>query len=356
MKKIILIFLLAYSLFGSYDPRSGQEITKNTPLEFQAQLITNDTIRTYTNIYSLYEDFSQYGIKDIKVKNFLNGQLFDADKAYYVYKSNLKPTYGKYSLIAFKKKARASLHVKNFKGKILNFEEILQIAQKTTKQMQRFMQKRYKKRAFPMGKKLFEKLCPKELDVSEYFEISDLKHSLEVEKICGYLDKEYLDALSLYLWFVKRRGDLGEVEGAVEVDDSEKCPVCGMFVYKYPKWAAQIFFKHKDHEHHFSFDGVKDMMKFYFHPLKWGNYKTSTQKNISKILVTDYYSSKAIDGQKAYYVIGSNIYGPMGHEFVPFEHLEDAINFKNEHRGVKVLKFSEISQTLPYDLDSGKFQ
>jgi hypothetical protein len=30
---------------------------------------------------------------------------------------------------------------------------------------------------------------------------------------------------------------LGEVEGKVEVGEDEKCPVCGMFVYKYPKWA-----------------------------------------------------------------------------------------------------------------------
>lgn len=355
MKKIILIILLAYSLFASYDPRNGQEITKEIPLEFQAQLITNGTIRKYSTIYSLYEDFSQYGIKNIKVKDFLSGKLFDANQAYFVYKSNRKPTYGKYSLIAFKNKDEANSYVKNFRGKIFNFQEMFQIAKKTTKSMKKYMIKRYKKRAFPMGKKLFQKLCPQELDISEYFEINDLKHSLHVEKICGDLSKEHLNALSLYLWFVKRRGDLGEVEGAVEVDDKEKCPVCGMFVYKYPKWAAQIFFKHQDHEHHFSFDGVKDMMKFYFHPLKWGNYETSTQKNINKILVTDYYSGKAIDGQKAYYVVGSNVYGPMGHEFIPFEHLEDAQNFKNEHRGKKVLKFSEIPETLPYDLDSGKF-
>lgn len=354
MKKVLILFLFISSLFAAYDPYSGDKILLSST--FRAKLSANDTIRVYGNIYSLYQDFTRYGIKNIEVKDFISHKFLDAHKAFFVYKSNLKPTYGKYSLIAFANEQNASLHVKKFRGQILSFDEIMHIVQNTLKKTQKFMQKRYKKRAFSMGKKLFEKLCPQELDVSEYFEISDLKHSLEVEKICGDLDKEYLDALSLYLWFVKRRGDLGEVEGAVEVDEKEKCPVCGMFVYKYPKWAAQIFFKHKDHEHHFSFDGVKDMMKFYFHPLKWGNYETSPQKNISKILVTDYYSGKAIDGQKAYFVIGSNVYGPMGHEFVPFEHLEDATNFKNEHRGVKILKFSEIPQMLPYNLDSGKFQ
>jgi nitrous oxide reductase accessory protein NosL len=74
-----------------------------------------------------------------------------------------------------------------------------------------------------------------------------------------------------------------------------------------------------------------------------------------KILVTDYYTSKGIDGFNAYYVIGSDIYGPMGHEPIPFEHEEDAITFKNEHRGVKVLPFKELSKELPYNLDVGKF-
>jgi nitrous oxide reductase accessory protein NosL len=54
-------------------------------------------------------------------------------------------------------------------------------------------------------------------------------------------------------------------------------------------------------------------------------------------------------------VIGSDIYGPMGHEPIPFEHEEDAITFKNEHRGVKVLPFKELSKELPYNLDVGKF-
>jgi nitrous oxide reductase accessory protein NosL len=217
------------------------------------------------------------------------------------------------------------------------------------------MQKRYKKRAIPMGKKLYEKLCKEELDVSEYLEISDLKTDLEEESLCGTLEKEYLEALTLYLWYVKRKGDLGIVEGQIEVNDEEKCPVCGMFVYKYPKWAAQIFYKHEDHEHHFSFDGVKDLIKFYHESQRWGNYPFATQANITKILVTDYYTSKGIDGFNAYYVIGSDIYGPMGHEPIPFEHEEDAITFKNEHRGVKVLPFKELSKELPYNLDVGKF-
>ena len=125
-----------------------------------------------------------------------------------------------------------------------------------------------------------------------------------------------------------------------------------MFVYKYPKWAAQIFYKHGNHEHHLSFDGVKDMMKFYFNNKKWGKYDYAKRKNITKILVTDYYKQYAIDARIAYFVIGSNIYGPMGNELIPFSTLQEAKNFKNDHKGTKILKFSEIKENLPYKLDT----
>ena len=61
---------------------------------------------------------------------------------------------------------------------------------------------------------------------------------------------------------------------------------------------------------------------------EWGDYKIAKLENITKILVTDYYSQKAIDGTKAYYVIRSDVYGPMGHEFIPFASMEDAKTFK----------------------------
>jgi nitrous oxide reductase accessory protein NosL len=154
------------------------------------------------------------------------------------------------------------------------------------------------------------------------------------------------------LWDVKREGGISNNKQKVTVHEDEKCPVCGMFVYKYPRWATQIFYKHGDHEHHLSFDGVKDMMKFYFNNKKWGKYDYAKRKDITKILVTDYYSQTAIDARDAYFVLGSNIYGPMGNELIPFKNKQDATNFKLDHKGTKVLKFSEIKENIPYSLDT----
>jgi nitrous oxide reductase accessory protein NosL len=123
-----------------------------------------------------------------------------------------------------------------------------------------------------------------------------------------------------------------------------------MFTYKYPRWAAQIFYKNKTQEHHWSFDGVKDLMKFYFNAQKWGNYPIAKKENITKILVTDYYSQKGIDGTKAFYVIRSDVYGPMGHELIPFESENDAKTFKADHRGKTIIKFEDIKENEVYKL------
>ena len=167
MKKVIILFLFISSLFATYDPYSVNEILPSST--FRAKLSANDTRRVYGNIYSLYQDFTRYGIKNIEVKDFISHKFLDAHKAFFVYKSNLKPTYGKYSLIAFENEQNAALHVKEFHGQILSFDEVMNIAQNTLKETQKFMQKRYKKQAFPMGKKLFKKLCTQKLDLIEYF-------------------------------------------------------------------------------------------------------------------------------------------------------------------------------------------
>lgn len=350
MKLFTLLFITTLC-FAHYDPYTGLNIEKYQTTLFQAKLSTNNLQRTYTSIDSVILDMKNYGIKDIEVIDFKHLIFIPANQAHFVYKSNIKPTYGKYSLIAFKKYSDASSHIKEFKGTILQFNEILKIAKKELQSNYKFMQKRYKKRAFSMGEKIYTKICPQDIEWSEFIEINDLQEFLLEEEPCGTLETEHLKALGLYLWFIKRNGELGIVEGKLEVREDEKCPVCGMFTYKYPKWVAQIYYIHDDHEHRFSFDGVKDMMKFYFEPRKWGKYSYINKKSISKILVTDYYSNKGIDAFKAFYVIRSDIYGPMGHELIPFETYEDAEIFKNEHRGKRILRFEEITKELPYELD-----
>ena len=132
----------------------------------------------------------------------------------------------------------------------------------------------------------------------------------------------------------------------VRPEPKDKCPVCGMFVAKYPDWITAITFK--DGTRAF-FDGVKDMMKYYFNMAKYAPGKTTA--DIRAIHVTDYYRLEPMDGRRAFYVAGSDVYGPMGKELIPFEKEAEAQEFMKDHKGKTVLPFGKIDLPLVMGLD-----
>lgn len=121
----------------------------------------------------------------------------------------------------------------------------------------------------------------------------------------------------------------------------DKCPVCGMFVSKYPDWTAAA--KIKDGTTYF-FDGPKDMLTHYFDTVRYTPGRK--QSDIAGLLVKEYYSLKMIDAKSAFFVIGSDVYGPMGGELIPFITQKDAASFMQDHRGKRILRFGEINLQL----------
>jgi len=352
MKKLLILCISMLSLFASsWDPHTGTSIEAYKESSFQARFKTNERQRTYSTLYSLLKDEQSYGLKAFKAYARDTKQYEEVTTLFFVYPLTQRSPFGKHTSVAFRSHESALIYAKEQKAEIIDFEKLLHVTLQGMQKDETLMHARFKKRAYPMGKKIYDKQCHA-IEPTDFMEMGELKDALMNEPSCQTLDETRMQALSLYLWNVKRKGDLGEVEGRVEVREDEKCPVCGMFVYKYPKWAAQIAFKHENHEHRLSFDGVKDMMKFYFNPSKWGNYPYATPQNITHILVSDYYSGRGIDGRKAFYVIRSDIYGPMGHEFIPFESEEEAKTFLKEHRGTQILPFEKITESLAYELDT----
>ncbi|EDZ62105.1 hypothetical protein SMGD1_0037 [Sulfurimonas gotlandica GD1] len=301
--------------------------------------LQNKTSRQYCSMRCLVMDKKEYGIdsKSIQVVDATTEMLIDAKSAYYVIGSKVKGTMSKVSKLAFAKEEDAKKHVQKYKGKIVSFDEALKSAQESLFSDIESIKNKKIKKLYPMGKRIFEKMCNKDIDVTNYIEINELKADIKNKELCKPLNEEKLQVLALYLWEVKRFGDLDNIEGKIHVTEDEKCPICGMFVYKYPKWAAQIFYA----DRHYSFDGAKDMMKYYY----------EHKEGISKILVTDYYSQKAIEARESYFVFGSDVYGPMGDELIPFEKLSDAKTFSMDHKGIKVLKFDEINALEVHKLD-----
>lgn len=126
----------------------------------------------------------------------------------------------------------------------------------------------------------------------------------------------------------------------------DKCPVCGMFVAKYPDWVAAA--ELADGTRLF-FDGAKDLFKFVLEPARW--LPARTRADVKAVTVTDYYALAPLDGRAALYVAGSDVLGPMGRELVPFARREDAEEFKRDHHGTRILTFDEVTVALVASLD-----
>jgi copper chaperone NosL len=126
----------------------------------------------------------------------------------------------------------------------------------------------------------------------------------------------------------------------VEIKKGDKCAVCGMLVSVYKNWVAEIVFRDGSYA---AFDGPKDMFKYYLDMHKFNPSKK--QSDIAGIFVTEYYSTKMMDAQGLFFVKGSDVNGPMGTELVPVASLEKAQTFMKDHRGRKIMRFSEVNMS-----------
>ncbi|PKN21160.1 MAG: NosL family protein [Deltaproteobacteria bacterium HGW-Deltaproteobacteria-3] len=134
---------------------------------------------------------------------------------------------------------------------------------------------------------------------------------------------------------------------AKEISPQERCPVCGMFVAKHPDWLTQVRLSNGTVKF---FDGVKDMMAFTLNPASFG----VPGQAAKELWVKDYYTLAWLDGRSAWYVLGSDVYGPMGLEFIPFGSVAAAENFRKDHKGTRVIRFDEITEPLVQSMRHGQ--
>lgn len=131
----------------------------------------------------------------------------------------------------------------------------------------------------------------------------------------------------------------------------DACPVCGMIVAKYPEWVATVLFDDGEAVH---FDGAKDFFKYLQDMEKYAPGRSMEQ--IVGMGVTEYYGLRLVDAQAARYVIGSDTYGPMGHELIPLQTQVDADDFQKDHLGKRQVTFDEVTMEMLIGLDEGRFE
>jgi hypothetical protein len=79
-------------------------------------------------------------------------------------------------------------------------------------------------------------------------------------------------------------------------------------------------------------------------PVKFKNHLTGAHSAVKNEI-------KLIKTEDAFFVISSDVYGPMGHELIPFASKADAEGFKKDHKGNRILRFENIKPGIIKKLD-----
>ncbi|MGD9486925.1 MAG: nitrous oxide reductase accessory protein NosL [Calditrichaceae bacterium] len=125
--------------------------------------------------------------------------------------------------------------------------------------------------------------------------------------------------------------------------ETHYCANCGMKTNDYPVWEKTMV--SADHGTEY-FDSAKCMFTVLLDSAK-------APGQISEIITKDFVTSNEIDAREAYYVIGSDVMGPMGKDLVSFGSRNAAQTFVSEHGGDEVLAFDEVNMGVIQKL-SGK--
>jgi len=121
---------------------------------------------------------------------------------------------------------------------------------------------------------------------------------------------------------------------AEPIDNKDECAVCRMYPARYAKHKCQLTDKDKKIYH---FCSTQCLFRFL------GNSREFAKGDVSPamIWVTDYPSGSWIGAKNAYYLVGSKIQGPMGHEALAFDKNSEALSLSRQEGG-DVLMFSQV--------------
>ena len=120
-----------------------------------------------------------------------------------------------------------------------------------------------------------------------------------------------------------------------------RCPVCGMYPARFPRWAGQSIFK--DGAAHY-FDSPIDLFAFLQRVDRYNNGYTVDDVAVS--FVTDFETGQWIAAHNAFFVHGSSAFGPMRDADLPSFASRKAADGFARSRGGKVLTFSQVTPEL----------
>lgn len=120
-----------------------------------------------------------------------------------------------------------------------------------------------------------------------------------------------------------------------------RCPVCGMYPARFPRWAAQVIFK--DGAAHF-FDSPVDLFMFLDTPARFGTALTAA--DVAMLYVADFRSGAWLAAREAVFVRDSAARGPMRGPDLPAFADETAAEAYIAHQGGHALRFEQIDASV----------
>ena len=143
----------------------------------------------------------------------------------------------------------------------------------------------------------------------------------------------YLFATLLFLAIGACQSPTKSQKASSETKQDYDCKHCGMPSQEFPQWYAKIVLE-------------KEVFWFCSPRCMLARYQEMKPATAKELWVKDYYTNKFIDARKAFYVTGSKVLGPMGHDFVPLQDEKAAKDFMKEHHGEELITFPAIDASM----------
>lgn len=128
-------------------------------------------------------------------------------------------------------------------------------------------------------------------------------------------------------------------DGTLRLSATDHCPICGMFPARMPHCAAGL--------------RLTDGRTFYFcsnrcllSAWRYPHRHLGADARIDRMVVLDYFSGKPLDGLNAWWIVGSDVIGPMGPALVTLGSEQDVEAFQRRHGGTQVFKPDQIDASL----------
>lgn len=120
-----------------------------------------------------------------------------------------------------------------------------------------------------------------------------------------------------------------------------RCPVCGMFPARQPRWAVQVLYA--DGQAHF----LDSPLSLFHYLQQVARYAPGRQRaGVAAIHVSDHDSGRWLPAEQALYIHGSGLRGPMRSGNLPAVAAGEAIRFTARHGG-EAMSFASLARELP---------